>query len=357
MHRSSLHLVAILFVGVASSAVAADDVDRFIEAEMKKSQAPGISLAVVKDGKIIKSSGYGFANLEHQVPTRPETVFQSGSLGKQFTAAAVLLLMEDGKLGLDDPISKYLDNTPEAWKPITIRHLLTHTSGIGDLGPPKLNYRLDYTEADQVKLAAEVPVQFAPGEKWKYSNTGYVLLGVVIHKVSGQFYGDLLHERIFKPLEMNTTRILNEEEIIPNRAAGYRLSSGVVKNQEWVSPTVNTTADGSLYLTVLDLARWDAALYTDKPLSKKSKELMWTPVKLKDGKTHPYGFGWQLGEMQGRKTVEHGGQWQGFSSYILRVPDERLTVIVLINLAHAPSRKFAHGAAALYLAGDKTGGP
>jgi CubicO group peptidase (beta-lactamase class C family) len=322
-------------------------VDNYIAAEMQKQRIPGVSLAVLKNGQIVHVKGYGVANVEHQVPVKPETIFQSGSVGKQFTATAVMMLVEDGKLDLDDKITKYLPDAPESWKPITIRHLLTHTAGTTDY-PDDFDFRRDYTEDELLKRAAVIPLAFQPGEKFQYSNLGYAMLGILISKITGKFYGDFLQERIFKPLGMNTARIINEADIIPNRAAGYRLVKGELKNQDWVAPSVNTTADGSLYLTVLDMAKWDAALYTERLLKKSSMNQMWTPLKLNDGKTHPYGFGWGFGEVRGHHIIEHGGAWQGFKSYIARYVDDRLTVIVFANLAQANTQTIAHGIAAIY---------
>jgi CubicO group peptidase (beta-lactamase class C family) len=325
----------------------ATKVDEFIRAEMQKQKIPGVSLAVVKDGQIVYVKGYGFANVEHHVPVKPETVFQSGSIGKQFTAAAVMMLVEEGKINLEDKISKYFADAPETWKNITVRHLLTHTSGMGDY-PRDFDLRADYNEDELYKKIKAAPLTFQTGEKWAYSNLGYVTLGILINKVSGKFYGDFLQERVFKPLGMTTARVINEADIIPNRASGYRLVKGEIKNQEWVSPSVNTTADGALYLTVYDMAKWDAALNGDKLLKKTSLDQMWTPVKLNDGKTHPYGFGWLLSEINGKRIIEHGGAWQGFKAFIARYPDEKLTVIVFANLIHANEAKIAHGVAAIY---------
>jgi CubicO group peptidase (beta-lactamase class C family) len=351
MSRSWLVLTALVLLLSRPAALWAEEIDAYVEAQMKQQRMPGLSLAVVKEGKVILAKGYGFANVEHKVPVKPETIFQSGSVGKQFTATAVMMLVEEGKLGLADKISKYLEDTPEAWKEITVRHLLTHTSGIKTYSPKDLNFRQDYTEAELVKKAASFRLDFPPGEKWRYSNTGYVLLGVIIRKASREFYGDFLHKRVFLPLGMETARIINEADIVPNRAAGYRMVKGELKNQEWVSPSLNTTADGSLYLTVLDMAKWDAALYTEKLLKHASLEQMWTPVKTTDGKAHPYGFGWQVRVVRGQKVIEHGGAWQGFVTAIVRYPDDKLTVIVLTNLAAAGVNpgKIAHGVAALYI--------
>src|SRR5262249_28410918 len=159
----------------------------------------------------------------------------------------------------------------------------------------KIDYRRDYTNPELLKLAQGMPLEFKPGEKWKYSNTGYLLLGLIIEKACGKFYGDFLTERVFKPLGM-TTRVNTEADIVKNRAAGYELQLFQLKNQEWVAPTITRTADGALIMTVLDMAKWDAALYTEKLVKKATLEQIWTPVKLNDGKTYPYGFGWSLDE-------------------------------------------------------------
>ena len=322
-------------------------VDEYVKAEQQKQRIPGISLAVIKDGQVVLAKGYGLANVEHQVPVKPETVFQSGSVGKQFTAMAVMMLVEEGKVTLEDNISKYFTDAPAAWQNITVRQLLTHTAGTTDY-PRDFDFRRDYTEDELLKRAEAIPLAFQPGEKWSYSNLGYVMLGILIHKVSGKFYGDFLQERVFRPLGMTTARIISEQDIVPNRAAGYALVKGELKNQEWVSPTLNTTADGALYLTVYDMAKWDAALYTEKLLKKPSLEQMWTPVKLNDGKTQSYGFGWNFAEIRGHHIIEHGGAWQGFKCHIARYVDDKLTVVVFANLAQANPAKIAHGVAGIY---------
>ena len=322
-------------------------VDEYVNSEMQKQRIPGLSLAVIKDGQVIMAKGYGLANVELQVAVRPETIFQSGSMGKQFTATAVMMLVEEGKLSLGDSITKYFTDAPAIWQNITVRHLLTHTAGTTDY-PSDFDFRRDYTEAELLKRAEAIPLAFPPGEKWSYSNLGYVMLGILIHKVSGKFYGDFLQERVFKPLGMTTARIISEADIVPNRAAGYRLVKGELKNQNWVSPSLNTTADGALYFTVYDMAKWDAALYTEKLLRRSSLEQMWTPVKLKSGKTEDYGFGWGIGEVRGHHIIEHGGAWQGFKSHIARYVDDKLTVVVFANLAQANPTRIAHGIAGIY---------
>jgi CubicO group peptidase (beta-lactamase class C family) len=268
-------------------------------------------------------------------------------MGKQFTAAAVMTLVEEGKLSLDDPLTKFFPEAPKSWRAITVRHVLTHTAGMTDY-PDDFDLRRDYTEDEMLKIVQKIPLAFKPGERWSYSNLGYVTLGILIHKITGKFYGDVLRERIFGPLGMATARVISEADIVPNRAAGYRLVGGELKNQEWVAPMVNTTADGSLYLTALDMAKWDAALYTEKLLKRSSLDAIWTPVKLASGRTYPYGFGWFTGQVRGHRAVFHGGAWQGFECFILRFVDDRLTIVFFTNLHHADTWKLARGLSAVF---------
>jgi CubicO group peptidase (beta-lactamase class C family) len=350
LQRVSVAVALFVFVSsiVFPASAQADKVDDYVKAGMEQQKIPGLSLAVVRNGEIIKAQGYGLANVELNVPATPETIYQSGSVGKQFTATLVMMLVEEGKMSLDDRIGKYIENAPDLWKDITVRHLLTHTSGLSNDLYDHIDMRQDYTEDELVQQIAALPLDFQPGEKWSYSNPGYVMLGILIHKATGKFYGDLLREKIFGPLGMTTARIISEADIVPNRADGYRLVEGELKNQEWVSPTLNTTADGALYFTVLDMAKWDAALYTEKLLKRASLDLMWTPAKLNSGKVDRYGFGWGLGETRGHRIVQHGGGWQGFATQISRYVNDKLTVIVLTNLASARPQTIAKGVAGLY---------
>ena len=342
-------LVAVVLSACAVAANVSTQVDQFVDAEMKAQQIPGVSLAVVKDGNPVLVKGYGLANVEHNVAVKPETIFQTGSVGKQFTAMAVMMLVEEGKISLDDPIETYLKDCPETWKQITVRHLLSHTSGIPDYETQHLvDLHKEYSEDDLEKFAKTLPLDFAPGDKWKYSNTGYVLLGIIIHKASGQFYGDFLHNRIFVPLGMNTARIISDRDIVPNRAAGYELVNGQWKNQDWVSASLNTTADGAIYLTSLDMIKWDAALRERKLLKSTSYDQMWTSFTLNDGKPAGYGFGWFVSKKDGKTLLDHTGSWQGFKAYIGRWVDDGVTVIVFANLDKADPKKIGQGVAKVY---------
>ncbi len=303
---------------------------------------PGCGVAVVRNGVLLHAAGYGFANLESRTPVTSDTVYELASVAKQFTAMLVLLLAERGLLHVEEKIASHFPSPPDAWARITIRHLLTHTSGISDVGWGNLNLRLDYTDGDLVRAIASAPLEFAPGSRWGYSNSGYILLGILIAGITGRFYGDLLDEWIFKPLGMTTARVNSEEAIVANRAAGYRLDCGQIKNQEYVSPTLNRTADGGLCATVLDMAKWERALHTDALLPQTSRDEMWTPVTLSDGSTYGYGFGWSIGSSPYGGIVEHDGGWQGFATHIVRYIDNGLTVIVLANLADAPATDLAY---------------
>jgi CubicO group peptidase (beta-lactamase class C family) len=329
---------------------APDEVAAIVRAEMARQHIPGLALLVARNGQTLRAEGFGLSNVELNVPVKPETVFQSGSVGKQFTATAMMMLVEEGKIGLDDPLTKYFPDGPTWWKQVTVRELLSHTAGFTEY-PKDFDFRKDYTEAQMVKIVEAIPAAYPPGTSWSYSNIGYLTLGILIHRVTGEFYGDFLKERIFTPLGMSTTRIINEADIIPNRAAGYELVDGKIRNQTWVSPTVNTTADGSLYFTVLDLAKWDAALNTEKLLKKESLQQMWTIALLKDGKPNAghYGFGWFIESRNGLHIVEHEGQWQGFETQISRYVDSGLTVVVLTNLDSAEPQRIADRVAATYL--------
>jgi CubicO group peptidase (beta-lactamase class C family) len=322
-------------------------VDSLVKAEMQKQRIPGLSLAIVRDGKIDYVNGYGYANLEHNVAVKPETIFQSGSVGKQFTAFAIMLLVEDGKISLNDPLNKFFTHAPSTWEKVTVKNLLTHTAGFGDY-PGDFDYRASYTEDSMYKLISQIPIAFKAGERSQYSNLGYVTLGIIISKVTGKFYGEFLKQRIFEPLAMNTARIISERDIVPNRAAGYRIINEEIKNQQWVSPTVNTTADGALYLSALDMAKWEAGLNAGKLLRKESYESIWSPVTLNDGSTYPYGFGWAIDSVNGKRIIEHNGTWQGFESVIKRYPEKKLAVVVFANLRGAKPNKIATRIMELY---------
>ena len=348
-----------LICAVGATAAPSDTIDQYVLEEMQRERIPGLALGVYRHGDIVKAQGYGLANVELNAPVKPETLFQSGSVGKQFAATAVMMLVEQGKVGLEDSITRYFADAPESWRSIRVKNLLSHTSGLAEYESDPLTaagapfyLRLDFTEDELRRKIYALPIEFDPGARWAYRNTNYVVLGMLIRKVTGQFYGDFLADRIFKPLGMTATRIISEADIIPNRSSGYRLVKGELKNQEWVSPTFNSTADGALYFNVPDLAKWDAALYTERLLKKSSFDAMWTVFRLNDGKPNKgdYGFAWGIREVRGHRLMEHSGSWQGFTTHFARYVDDGLSVAVLTNLdsGHARPSRIAHAVAGLY---------
>jgi len=324
------HALIPLIVLSLISAARADQVDDYIRQAMKKSRIPGLALAVVKEGKVIKAQGYGVANLETDTPVTPETVFELASITKSFTATGIMLLVEDGKVGLDEKISKYLENTPDSWKNITVRHLLTHTSGLPSLDKNfrSLVWTINVSTAEMYAAARKDPLGFAPGERWDYSDEGYFLLGMIIERVSGQNYANFLAKRIFQPAGMTNTSVLNQYKVIKNRARGYTIFQNELVNIRR-DIQVELPSHYGIMSTALDLAKWDAALRSEKILKQSGLKLMWTPVKLNNGEPQPYGFGWELDERHGHPVVGHGGIT---GTEITRFVDDGLTVIVLTNL-------------------------
>jgi len=300
---------------------------------------------VLQDGKIVKAKGYGFANLETSAPATPDTVYKIGSVSKCFIAAGIMLLVEDAKLGLDDPIGRYLDGVPDAWRAITIRHLLTHTSGIVEDPPGFTPFRAQ-PDADVVRSLYTVPLLFAPGEKWSYSNAAYFALGEIIHKVSGRPWAEFLDERIFRPLHMDATRTTTTTEIVPNRASGHIWSFGrFQKTEDWVA----VRPSGAFLSTVLDLARWDGALQSRSILKPETWQQILSPVGLNSGKTHPYGFGFFLDPFQDHRRIYHDGQLPGFLTVFESFPADHLTVITMSDTDDVALGKLTHSIAGFYV--------
>jgi CubicO group peptidase (beta-lactamase class C family) len=286
------------------------------------------SVLVVKDGKTLIDQGYGSADLEWNIPNTPTTKFRLGSITKQFTATSVLLLQERGKLNIDDPISKYLPDAPAAWSKITIYNVLTHTSGIPSFtGFP--DYRsTEWNDTNPTELVLrfrDKPLDFEPGTKFSYSNSGYVLLGYLIEKVSGQTYADFLQQNIFTPLNMKDTGIDSNAAILPQRAQGYRRSPRGIEHDGYISMTIPFSA-GALYSTTGDLLKWEQALFGGKVLNPESLARMTTPFK------SDYGLGLFIRTADGHKVITHGGGIEGFNTSLNYYPDDKLTVIVLGNL-------------------------
>src|SRR6266481_6205698 len=311
MRRITLLFTLAIGLVFAQDAELAGKLDHVMSAYQKNRGFMGSAL-VAKGGKVILEKGYGMASVELDVPNGPDTKFRLGSITKQFTSTAILQLEEQGKLSVTDTACKYLPECPETWKAITIHQLLSHTSGIPSYtdGPefakPKM-MRIPLKPVEILLLTKDKPLEFQPGEKWKYDNSGYIFLGVIIEKVSGEKYADYLKKHIFGVLDMQDSGYDDSSVILRNRAQGYRSVTDGFRNADFLDMSLPYAA-GSLYSTVLDLYPWDRALYTDKILKQAAREKMWTPVK------NNYGYGWSIGQSHKHKQIAHGGGINGFST-------------------------------------------
>jgi CubicO group peptidase (beta-lactamase class C family) len=316
--------------------------DEYIASEVKGGRFSG-AILIAQDGKVLLSKAYGLANVENDVPNTLQTRFRIGSLTKQFTALAVLILQERQKLNVQDPICKYIQPCPETWQPITIHHLLTHTSGL-----PNYMYTVNLTEEERayspltrdIERLRKGSLEFAAGTKFSYCNSGYVLLGHIIEKVSGASYGDFVRDNIFQPLNMVNSGYDYNGLILKHRAEGYSLRGDTLIKAPFVDMSVPFAA-GSLYSTIEDLYLWDQALYTEKLISKKSLAMMFMPFK------QNYGYGWYIDESLKRKSINHGGRIEGYTNSIERFPAEKLTVIVMSNLDTSSAPRLTRNLATL----------
>jgi CubicO group peptidase (beta-lactamase class C family) len=298
---------------------------------------PGAAAIVIKDGRVVLRKGYGMANLELGVAMAPDMVFELGSITKQFTAAAILLLQERGQLRVEDEITKYLPDFPTHGQRITLENLLTHTSGIPSYtGLPEWLPRIreDLKPAELIAIFKDKPLEFNPGERWVYDNSGFFLLGAIIEKVSGKSYEQFVEEEIFQKLGMTHSRYDHPEEIIPRRASGYSTGNSQddkgFRNADFISMT-HPYAAGSLMSTVDDLAIWDRALSGETLLKKASLDHMFTAARLKSGLSTHYGYGMGISDYEGRRILQHGGDINGFTTDVTRVPEERLFIAILSN--------------------------
>jgi CubicO group peptidase (beta-lactamase class C family) len=343
-----MHLYsAIAFLSLAAipSMAQADPVDDLVAAELKRGQVPGIAVGVIEHGVLRKVQGYGLANIELLAPVHADTLFKAGATGMQFTAAGILLLAEDGKIDLDDPVSKYLPTLPRTWARVTIRQLLDHTSGVP--ATPSGDFQKEYTEAELLAIISGQEINFRPGKRWRFSYTGYVVMGFVIRRVTGENFATYLQKRLFAPAGMVRVRGIDELAIIPDRASGYEVRDGKLRNAEKISATANSTADGSLYLSVLDYAAWAQVMTRKAILSPASWERMAQPAQLLDGSRCAYGLGWY----QDGGVWSHAGSWQGFQTFALRNPAQDVTVVVLANGEAADAPTLGRRIAGLWQAG------
>jgi CubicO group peptidase (beta-lactamase class C family) len=349
MRAFGILVAGLLVLGGPACAADADlaaKAEALIQPLVKADRFSGAVL-VAKDGKPVFRKGFGLANREWNTPNDPTTKFRIGSITKQFTATAILQLQEAGKLSVDDPASKFYPDMPAAWSGVTIKHLLTHTSGIPDYThvPNFFDHESmrDRAPEEIIKLTADKPLDFMPGSQYAYDNSGYILLGIIVEKVSGEKYAAYLQRHIFAPLGMRSTGYDVNEAVLAKRAAGYSGDSGKIEHTRYLSMTEPFSA-GGLYSTVDDLLTWDRALTAGKVLKPVSMRAMFTDYGYR------YGFGWTIDTLAGHRRISHDGGINGFSSQFDRYPDDKLTVIVFSNIGNGiPVRHIGSGLSALYL--------
>lgn len=347
--NEALAVLAILLFALSTFAQTIADVDATVQKLVDSKTIPGAAVAIVRDGKVVLTKAYGAADIEAKVSADENTKYEIGSVTKQFTAEGIMMLVEDGKVNLEDSVVKYLLDVPEIWKSVTVRQLLNQVSGIKNYtAVNKIVLEKEYTAKEILDMVRDLPLEFEPGTKWQYSNTNYYLLGLIIEKASGKSYADFMKERIFKPLGMNSTFVNTSGLKIEKKAAGYSPNKDGWHLQAPANPT-QPFAAGAIVSTAADMAKWEIALETGKLLNKNSYEQMWTSGKLADGKLTNYGFGWQVSKIGEVDFFGHNGGIAGFSSQILRFPKENLSVAVLVNGATRETDKLAYTIAGLYL--------
>lgn len=318
----------------------ADAFSDIVEAELNRSGTPGASIVIVRGGNLLRAQGFGEANIEHGVSVHPDTVFKTGAVGLQFTAASIMLLVEDGKIELDAPVGRYLDGTPASWSHVTVRNLLDHTSGLP--ATPNGDFRADYTNAELLAIIAAQDINFPAGSRFRFSYAGYIVLGMLIDQVTGEHWSQFMAQRLFEPLGMYRARGIDEMAIIAHRASGYEWREGALRNAEWISPTANSTADGSLYMSALDYALWAEAVSDRRLLSQESWDVLTKPVRTSAGVVCSAIPGWYLRNRAGEQYFWQAGNWQGFQTFALRYPDRDLSIAVFANGEKADVYSLAH---------------
>ena len=313
----------------------ADSTDIIVQKMMKEQKIAGLALAVVKNGKAVVNKGYGLANVELNVPVTEKTVIRLGSVSKQFFATAILKLMEEGKLSIEDHVHKFFPDAPETWRPIQLKHLLSHTSGLKREGPA-YNNAVIQPDLIIIKSAYSLPLDFKTGEKYQYCNLAYFMLAEIITQLSGMPWQDYIREKLFIPAGMKNTGMTDFYPIIPNRASGYMHKKDTLVNADAMYAV---RPSGGFLSTSTDMILWDKVLREKNIILKKEDwELLWQPfIKTSDDATSKeyYGFGWAINELNGRKVVQHGGSNIGFRSYYTRFVNDGLSIIIMTNTDEA----------------------
>jgi CubicO group peptidase (beta-lactamase class C family) len=343
MIRRAALAVALAALPANAQSATLDSVSHWVDsifAPYATSRSPGCAVGIVQKGSLVLNNAYGMADLEHDTPIGADTRFYIASISKQFTAMSLVLLEQDGRLSLSDPIQKWVPEVPSFGATITLKHLLNHTSGLRDYFTllAVSGWPTDGQLNEQQFLALvrrQKSLNFSPGDEFLYSNTGYVLLSIVVKRASGKSLRDFAGERIFKPLGMTHTEFRDDHtSLIPRRALGYQPTGATFRISQ---PEFDVVGDGGAYSTIEDLAKWDANFQSGRVGGKQAIALLQTPGTLNDGQTIPYALAVTTGEFHGLRTYSHGGSYGGYRSMLLRVPEKRLSVITLCNTSDAPN--------------------
>lgn len=351
----------VLSASVQTAVAAPPHLDEYIRCEMRQRQIPGLALAITHNGELVAERSYGLASIQNDAPVTAKTRFEIASITKPFTAVGIMMLVQDGRLELDAPVTRYLADAPAAWRTITVRHLLNHTSGVPPMGhawterhkqSPETLVRLlgpDRSTEQEYKLALQDKLWFAAGAGWAYSDVGYFLLGVITERASGMPWRTFIEQRIFLPLGMTDSYVLDLWSVHKDEARPYTIRNGSVANMRR-NLQVETPSYVGIFSNVGDLAKFDAALMTNRLLTEESRRVMWTPTRLANGETFPYSLGWEVWNSRGHAAQYHGGYT---GTEFLRLPDDQLAVIVLTNLGAATRLGIAQNVAKMLVPGLK----
>src|SRR5215813_643451 len=336
MKRAAVTIILLAWCVIAEAQTLTPELRQRVDLlanKMLSGPVAGISVAIARDGQMVFANGYGMANLDHSVAVTPETVFHIASISKNILAAVLLQLVDEGKVNLDDDVTKYVPEAPTQGHRVTVRQLLNHTSGIysfTSLPEAEANERLDLTSEQVLALFKDKQFDFEPGTAWRYDNSGFYLAGMIVERITKQGYGAYVREHIFRPLGMKSAQMCDARMIVPKLASGYDRDHGALVNaapMTWKLPF----AAGAICATATDVAKWQAALDAGRVLSASSLAQMRTPTRLADGTLIDYGLGTRLGTLEGHRVVGHTGSGGGFAAALESFPDDHLTVVVLVN--------------------------
>lgn len=331
-----------------------DSIDVFVRNQMKQQRIMGLSLGIIQNGKIIKAKGYGLANIELNVPASEQTVYKIGSVSKQFIAVAIMKLVQDGKLNVSDPVTKFIKDAPATWNAITIRHLLNHTSGL-PLDPPGFDGMKDQADSVYIKAAFNDSLAFSTGTKYEYSNFGYFVLADIIRIVSHLSFPAYMKKYVFDEAGLTSTRTTSLEAIVPNRAAGYikDKNDSIINAPNYVA----LRPSGAFLSNINDLLKWEMEMQQNKLLTQNNWNHLWndtikTPLTMDETPIY-YGYGWMTNKVNGKQFVHHGGSLPGFKSVYFRYMPDKTAIIILTNSDDADAYGIAFGVADLLMTEDQ----